>query len=399
MRGSGSEENEDAEFTCPCSGCEKCANEFQKIWAYLLNVEKISADKMTSLEERLSKAKGSQNCKTSQQNQKESKHTESSTAKGRKINGEQETPPSQNSSKNNPQKTKPPNKPNVKSQSPATDRIPEYQNEPGASTSNRTQEGNLKKGKSSLFPPQRKTNENQHTGDTPSEYAKERPAQNDSKHYQVGGDTRFPSKIRKRGLTSAAPMHKSNSNTGRGRRRVLTSAASRQKSRTVELYLPNIAKHPDDSLGDVAAMVRECARKGGLYVITSRIVQNRFNENIVGCKITVPERQMDDALGNRVWPEGMKARKWSSEKPVNERKKQPARFQNGPRRNQRQYQREPPQSYQWEEDWDDQNEGDWPEWEQEDDGHYYNGEDDEYYEDEEYEECENWEDRYQEDDQ
>ena len=388
----------DAEnFDCPCKGCEKCADEFQKLWAYLLNVEKISTDRITALEKSLCKASANQNCKTSQHKQKESRQTESSKTKESKNNGGQGT----------------------SSSSPATDKMPEYQNEPGASTSSHPQEGNLKKNKTGLFPRQNKTGENQNMGDTPSENTNERPAQNDSKHYQVGGDSKFPNKIKRKELTSAATLNKSNGNRRTGSR-ILTSAAGFRKPRTAELYLPNIAKHDGDSLKDIAEMVRERARKGGLYVITSRVVQNRYNRNIVGCRITVPERQMDDALGNRVWPRGMKARKWNPEKPVNERKK-PTRFQNGkcekdwggqgndywPEQDQEYgqnngYWHKQEQEYgqnngYWREQEQEygQNNGYWHEQEQEENNQYYYGENEECYEDE-YQECEDWEDRYQE---
>ena len=89
------------------------------------------------------------------------------------------------------------------------------------------------------------------------------------------------------------------------------STAQNPKGRTVELYLPNITKHPDDSLRDVAERVRHHAKTRGLHVVTSRIITNKFSSNTVGCHITVPERQQDDALGNRVWPDGMKCRRWT----------------------------------------------------------------------------------------
>ena len=209
----------------------------------------------------------------------------------------------------------------------------------------------------------------------------ERQSSKDSKHYQVGGDTKFPRKYSK-----AGPGQLKAAGQDSSRRRVLQAAS--QTSRTVELYLPNLAKHPDDSFGDIGAMVRECGKRGRVHVITSRVVQNRYNENIVGCRITVPERHVDDALGNRVWPEGIKCRRWSSQKQTkNERKNQ---NHGKPKKSEKSY-----FTRTWNRSngyWIDREEYDEDEEWREDGGEKYF-----YYdEDQGYEDCqyENWEDRF-----
>ena len=88
----------------------------------------------------------------------------------------------------------------------------------------------------------------------------------DSKHYQVGGDKRFPRKYSKTGHTQLRAAGQDSS------RRVLQAA--NYNSRAVELYLPNISRHPNDALSDIAEMVRECGRQGKVHVITSRVVFN-----------------------------------------------------------------------------------------------------------------------------
>ena len=41
-----------------------------------------------------------------------------------------------------------------------------------------------------------------------------------------------------------------------------------------------------------------------------RVISNRYCEDMVGCKISVPVRQVDDALGTRIWPDDVVCRRW-----------------------------------------------------------------------------------------
>ena len=111
--------------------------------------------------------------------------------------------------------------------------------------------------------------------------------------------------------------------------------------RVAELYLPNITVHPGDTLAEIAERVREHAKFNGLHVITSRVVRNRYSDETVGCRITVPERQKDDALGNRIWPEGMKCRNWNSRPQENSGNLRNERYQE----NERYEERQRPQQY------------------------------------------------------
>ena len=108
----------------------------------------------------------------------------------------------------------------------------------------------------------------------------------------------------------------------------------------------------------------------------------------MGCRITVPERHVDDALGNRVWPEGIKCRRWSSQKQTkNERKNQ---NHGKPKKSEKSY-----FTRTWNRSngyWIDREEYDEDEEWREDGGEKYF-----YYdEDQGYEDCqyENWEDRF-----
>ena len=53
-----------------------------------------------------------------------------------------------------------------------------------------------------------------------------------------------------------------------------------------------------------------CKSKG-VRVMSARIIQNRFCEDSVGCKISVPVRQVDDVLGIHMWPDEVTCRRWN----------------------------------------------------------------------------------------
>ena len=46
--------------------------------------------------------------------------------------------------------------------------------------------------------------------------------------------------------------------------------------------------------------------------MSARIIQLRHIDDVVGCKITISARQIDYALGSRMWPDEMSCRRWRS---------------------------------------------------------------------------------------
>lgn len=78
------------------------------------------------------------------------------------------------------------------------------------------------------------------------------------------------------------------------------------------LYVENIRKYQGDTLKLLAERVRNHCRLKGVRVMNARIITNRFCEDTVGCKITVPIRQVDDVIGTRAWPDEVNCRRWTA---------------------------------------------------------------------------------------
>ena len=85
-----------------------------------------------------------------------------------------------------------------------------------------------------------------------------------------------------------------------------------------ELYLTNIARNENKSFSDIAEDIKKYGRSKGFRIMSAWVVQNRVTDDMVGCKLRVPTRQVDDLLGNRAWPDGIMCKRWEKrERPEN----------------------------------------------------------------------------------
>ena len=106
------------------------------------------------------------------------------------------------------------------------------------------------------------------------------------------------------------------------RRNRRNSAASQQQPETdtmlqgrkvepaEDMYLRNIERKRGESLKNVADRVRSFCAKKNLRIMATRVYANKFCDDVVGCRLTVPIRQTDEMLGNRMWPDEMICRRW-----------------------------------------------------------------------------------------
>lgn len=76
------------------------------------------------------------------------------------------------------------------------------------------------------------------------------------------------------------------------------------------LYLENVAKGVDDSDATAINNVKSYAQKGQLRVMSVKVIHNRFCEDVVGCRISVPQTQTAHVLDQDFWPEDIFCRPW-----------------------------------------------------------------------------------------
>ena len=62
---------------------------------------------------------------------------------------------------------------------------------------------------------------------------------------------------------------------------------------------------------DIMLQVKQHAKKKGVRVMATRLIKNRFAEDIVGCRVTVPLSNVDELLDVRFWPEPIECREWA----------------------------------------------------------------------------------------
>ena len=79
---------------------------------------------------------------------------------------------------------------------------------------------------------------------------------------------------------------------------------------STEMHVENIVRRPGDQLEDIAEKVRRYCRSKGIRIMQARVITNRRCDDVIGCRITIPVRQIDNVLGNRMWPDDVICRRW-----------------------------------------------------------------------------------------
>ena len=85
--------------------------------------------------------------------------------------------------------------------------------------------------------------------------------------------------------------------------------------RSTQLYLKYIDRQggTDD---EVCRLVKEYAKDIGIQVMTADVISNRYDPEMVGYRIRVPNDEVELALENGTWLDVVECRKWSKGKPT-----------------------------------------------------------------------------------
>ena len=139
--------------------------------------------------------------------------------------------------------------------------------------------------------------------------------------------------------------------------------------------MQDITRNEGDSLIDIANRVRAHCRDHDIRVTYARVYPRRFCTETVNCRISVPIDDVDNALGIRIWPDGVVCRRWNKEPPNKGLKENQGHKGNANYRDNNSY-RGPRQRRQFERysqnEYDDDYESDYPpdHWEERYYGHY-----------------------------
>ena len=100
------------------------------------------------------------------------------------------------------------------------------------------------------------------------------------------------------------------------------------------LYVQNIVRHSGESLKEIAERLRGYGKERGLKILSARIYPNRYNEEIVGCRITVPATATDNLIGqsSRVWPPNVTCRRWRNSRGTEDNRESRGRSRSRDRR-------------------------------------------------------------------
>ena len=83
----------------------------------------------------------------------------------------------------------------------------------------------------------------------------------------------------------------------------------------VEIYLNNIGCEDSETDDNIITAVRSYAKqKDNIRIMAARVIHNKVCQDIVGCKMTVPEAQVNKVLEPTFWPKHMECRRWEKNK-------------------------------------------------------------------------------------
>lgn len=80
----------------------------------------------------------------------------------------------------------------------------------------------------------------------------------------------------------------------------------------VQLYLEHIQMNNGDTDDDILVMVKQHGQANDLRVMSAYIVHNRVCSDVVGCKISVPDSQVETAMSPGFWAEDITVRRWEN---------------------------------------------------------------------------------------
>ena len=83
------------------------------------------------------------------------------------------------------------------------------------------------------------------------------------------------------------------------------------------LYVRNICKEDDQKDEDIVKMVKLHARYNGVRVRSARVIHNRFDDDIVGFKITAPDDEVRIVVNSSFWPDPVECREWNNRESKN----------------------------------------------------------------------------------
>ncbi len=89
-----------------------------------------------------------------------------------------------------------------------------------------------------------------------------------------------------------------------------------KREKTTTLYVKNVALNEDESDDELKGRLKRFIKqRTQVRVISVQVVHNRFCEDTVGCKMTVPWSAQEILMQESFWPEDVECREWQRHKP------------------------------------------------------------------------------------
>ena len=86
------------------------------------------------------------------------------------------------------------------------------------------------------------------------------------------------------------------------------------------LYVRNIEISDDDTDESIVDNVRRYCQTKGVKALRANVIYNRYNDYVVGCKVSVVNSQKHKLLADNFWPNNITCREWNKSGAVNSRR-------------------------------------------------------------------------------
>ena len=94
-----------------------------------------------------------------------------------------------------------------------------------------------------------------------------------------------------------------------------TALRGSKPQKTVNLYLQNVTMSDSDTETTITDSVKGYGTENGVNILSVYVIYNRYCDNIVGCKLSVPESQKDNIMADGFWPTDIICREWQKHRP------------------------------------------------------------------------------------
>jgi len=85
-----------------------------------------------------------------------------------------------------------------------------------------------------------------------------------------------------------------------------------REEKSCTLYVKNINVDEEERDEDIGHIVKDYAKQRNIRVMSTKVIRNKYVQDVVGCKLVIPQSQEHFVLAAEFWPHGITCRRWEA---------------------------------------------------------------------------------------